>query len=170
MNELVIVDSQIFIWGIKREDNNLQREDVQRSRTLIQILERERKKIVVPAPQLAELLSGCTPDKRQDLLSFVSRRYQVLPFDSLSALKFGELLHKTLKDEELKAYFKEKNIYKARMKFDCMIVATGITRGISTIYSHDKDLKKYADGQISIKDLTNIPVQIPMFEDTIEED
>lgn len=157
---LVILDSQIFIWGIKLEDNHNQRLDVQRARTLIRSLEDHRRKIVVPTPQLAELLSGCNPEKRQELLALITKRYQVIPFDILAATKFGELLHATLKDTEIRDYFRNKDIYKARMKFDCMIVSSAITRGVRCIYTHDADLARYAMGQIPIKLLSEIPAQL----------
>lgn len=163
MSKLVIVDSQIFIWGIKLDDNEKQALDVQRSRTLIAMIEQKKEKIVIPTPQLAELLSGCNPEKRQDLLGLIARRYQVVPFDNMTAVKFGELMHATLKDTELRQYFKEKNTFKARMKFDCMIVATGITRGVKCIYSHDSDLSRYSLGQIPIRHLSSIPAQLEVF-------
>ncbi len=162
MSNLVIIDSHIFIWGIKREDNSNQSLDVQRARTLIEILTQKKLKIVIPAPQLAELLSGCTQDKRQGLLDYVRSRYQILPFDALAAMKFGELLHSTLKDNEVREYFKQAGVVKARMKFDCMIIASAITRGIRCIYTQDmNDFNRYSKGQIAIKSLQDIPAQVP---------
>jgi hypothetical protein len=159
MSKLVMIDSQVFIWGINGDANDSQTHEVVRAKTLLRHIEQQKLKLIIPTPQLAELLSGCTPEKKEILLSKISR-FPIVPFDNIAALKFGELLHLTLKDTEIRDYFRNKNIYKARMKFDCMIVSIGIVLGVKCIYTHDLDLKMYAKGQVKIVDFSKLAVQL----------
>jgi|SRR3569833_2408103 len=159
MSKFVMIDSQIFIWGINGDANDSQKHEIIRAKTLFKHIEQQKLKLIVPTPQLAELLSGCTGEKKEILLNKLNK-YPVVPFDNIAALKFGELMHLTLKDADLREYFKSKDIFKARMKFDCMIVSIGITRGVKCIYTHDPDLRKYAKGQVKIVDYAKLAVQL----------
>jgi predicted nucleic acid-binding protein len=77
-------------------------------------------------------------------------KFIIVPFDEMAAIKCGELIYLSLNDEELIKYRTEQRVYKNKIKFDCMLAAIAITRGVAKIYSNDTDMKKFAHGQIDV--------------------
>ncbi|TGE04643.1 type II toxin-antitoxin system VapC family toxin [Hymenobacter fodinae] len=162
MGKLVMIDSQIFIWGIKGMASEGQEFRIGPAQRFIQFLDDEKSKLLLPVPQMAELLSCVPPDQQVEIKRFFDKRFQVRPFDELAAEKCAELLYHSFNDQELIEYRNEHKVPKQKIKYDCMLVAMAITNRVSKIYSDDKDLKKFAAGQIDVvkmPDIAPAPVQ-----------
>jgi len=150
MNKTVIIDSHIFIWGIKGQATEGQEANINRAKDLIEYLASNKYQILIPVPQLVELISILPVSEQDKTRQFFDDNFMVCPFDELAGIKCAELLHLSLTDPEIKQLQKEGEIPKNRIKYDCMIVATGIVRGVSKIYSEDADFKRFAHGQIDV--------------------
>ncbi len=150
MGKIVLIDSQIFIWGIKGQASIGQEGNIAHARTLINWLSDNQYKLLLPVPQMVELLSYAPPEDQSTICELFDKRFLIVPFDELAAIKCGELIYKSLNEEELVSYRKEHRVFKNKIKFDCMLVAIAITRGAAKIYSQDPDLVKFANGQIEV--------------------
>lgn len=163
MSKLVLIDSQIFIWGIKEKSSPCQDHMIPPAKIFVKHLEDSGYRILMPVPQLGELLSAVPVDEQKSIRDLIDKRFVVVPFDDLAAAKFGELVYKSLHDEDLKKYREEHKVTKNKLKFDCMLVAIAITRQASKIYSNDSDLLKYAQNQIKVEDMPIFPKQVTLF-------
>lgn len=159
MGKLVMIDSQIFIWGIKEQSVPEQEDKILSAKTFIDWLSKNEDKILLPTPLIAEVLSPVPVSKHGQILKLIDKRFQVAPFDSLAAMKCAELIHLSLNDEEVKKYRSEHRVSKNKLKFDCMLVAIAITRKVDKIYTEDNDLLKFAHGQIEVVPMKMISTQ-----------
>ncbi|MFD3000112.1 hypothetical protein ACFS7Z_07055 [Pontibacter toksunensis] len=159
MSRLVMIDSQLFIWGIKGQASLGQEDKIQTSKRFIDWLSIHDCKILLPAPLMAELLSGVPPDEQRAVKDFFDKRFRVAPFDTLAAEVCAELLYDSYNDEDLKAFRKEHKVLKSSIKYDCMLVAIAITNRVEVIYSVDKDLKRYANDRIHVMEPPHMPTQ-----------
>ncbi|GEO02591.1 hypothetical protein AAE02nite_02550 [Adhaeribacter aerolatus] len=159
MSNLVLIDSQLFIWGVKGEAGPDQQHKIAESRRFLDWLEDHKCKILMPVPLMVELLSCYSPQEQHAAKELFDRRFRVVPFDTLAAEKCAELLYKSYRDPELIAYQAEHRVLKSSIKYDCMIVAIAITNRVKVIYSVDPDLKRYADGRIHVAEPPFIPDQ-----------
>lgn len=157
MSKLAVIDSNIFIWGIKGYATEGQEGLKAKSAGLIRWLSDNDYKLLLPIPQLVELMSYVPVDEQSNILDFIDKRFILAPFDNLAASKCSELIHSILTIEELIEYRKAQKITKAKLKYDSMIVSTAIVRNVERIYTDDKDLVKFAGGQIDVKLLNDVP-------------
>lgn len=169
MSALVCIDSQIFIWGIKRQSKPDQKNMIELAVRFIDKLSREDAKLLLPVPMMTELLSPVPVSDHASIISLMDKRFLIAPFDNLAAIKCAELLHTVANEKDIQEYKENHSIPKAKIKYDCMIAAIAITRRASIIYSNDADLKKFACGQINVVPMPLIPVQTDLFGDLIRE-
>lgn len=162
MGKLVMIDSQIFIWGIKEQSIPDQSDKILQAKTFIDWLSENGDRMLIPTPLIAEILSPVPANQQHKILSLIDRRFHVAPFDALAAMKCAELLHLSLNDDEIKQYRAEHRVAKNKLKFDCMLVAIAITRNVDIIYTEDDDLLKFAHGQIEVKPMHLIPTQFKL--------
>jgi len=135
---LVCFDTQIIIWGVKRQATPGQEDNIDKAKC-----EKDGIDIMVPSVVVAEILCALEPGL-----------HIVPPFDTQAALHFAEMWRnkKQLKDES--------GISRAEMKADYMITATAIARGAKCIYSQDAGLKKFAQDYIDVRPLPSIERQM----------
>jgi predicted nucleic acid-binding protein len=164
MSKLVLVDSQIFIWGVKGDSSTHDAKNVEPAKRFIQSLSDMKYRLLMPTPQLGELLSYVPVAEQAKIRNLIDSRFIVVPFDDLAVGKFAELMHNSLTDPELRQYRDENKVPKNKLKFDCMLVAIAITRGATKIYSNDPDLKRYAQGQIPVEIMPHVPFQTSIFD------
>ena len=156
MGKLVMIDSNIFIWGIKEYATPGQEHKIPQAKAFITWLSTKDAKFLIPTPQLAELLSYVPLSEQGQIKALLDKRFRVVPFDEMAVSKCSELIYKTLNTSELIEYRKTNIVPKSKLKFDCMIVSIGITNRVDTIYSNDVDLLRFADNQIEVIDMPNI--------------
>jgi predicted nucleic acid-binding protein len=169
MNNLVCIDSQIFIWGIKKQSNPTQVDKIGYASRFIDKLSEANAKLLLPVPMLTELLAPVPVSEHADIIRLMDKRFITAPFDNLAATKCAELLHTVSSSEELRQYKEEHKIPKAKIKYDCMIAAIAITRRAAVIYSNDSDLKKFACGQIRVINMPEYGVQTNLFGDIMKD-
>jgi predicted nucleic acid-binding protein len=167
---LVCIDSQIFIWGIKKQSNPTQSHLIPYAKSFFEFLSRNNDKILLPAPILSEILAPVPVSEHSKILVLLDKRFQVAPFDNLAALKCAELINIALTSQERIESAEEHKVPKNKMKYDCMIVAIAITRKANCIYSNDGDIKKHAANQISVLEMPmiNIGTQTDLFGNPIK--
>lgn len=168
MGRLVCIDSQIFIWGVKKQSHPSQSHLIPQAKNFIEFLSKNNDKILFPAPILSEILSPVPASEHAKILNLIDKRFLVAPFDNLAALKCAELINIALTSAEIIEYREAHSVPKTKMKYDCMIAAIAITRRASCIYSEDDDMKKFAGGQISVIKMPNLGKQQDLFGNPIQ--
>ena len=159
MSKLVMIDSQLFIWGIEGVAKEGQEGRIGPTKRFIEWLAETKCKLLLPVPMMVELLSHVPPAEQVEIKALFDKRFRVVPFDTIAAEKCAELIYNSLTNAALVAYRAEHKVTKATLKFDCMLVAIAITNRVSKIYSDDPHLKKFAAGQIDVEPMPIIPEQ-----------
>lgn len=149
--EVVCLDTNILIWGVKRQANPKQKHMIPRAQDLIHTLEKNRSQVIVPSLVLAELLMPVDEADYGKFFAELNRKFMVVPFDGQAAFHFATLW-KQHKKRQSEAPEQNKPT-RAKMKTDFMIVATAISREADCIYSSDTDVKNFAKGSLEVREL-----------------
>lgn len=149
---VVCLDTQILIWGIKKEASPNQETMIVKASHLIRSLEEQKANVIIPSLVLAELLMPIEEERYGDFLSLMNRSFMIAPFDTKAAFCYGKLWRSW---RERNSHIKEKGSTptRSKMKTDFMIVATAMSREAECIYSKDSDIIKFAKGNIDVRDL-----------------
>ena len=158
--DLVCFDTQIIIWGIKKQATPGQEGNIDKARHLIQTCEKDGTEIMIPSVVVAEVLCALKPRLHIEFSAIIHKRFIIPPFDTQAALKFAEIWQKR------KAAKGDSKISRAEMKADFMITATAVVGGAECIYSEDAGLKKFAQDYINVRPLPSIAEQMTI-EDAI---
>ena len=145
------VDSNIIVWGIKKQATIGQEENIVRAEKIFARADEYNDFILVPTIVLAEVLATEPPAVRIRYLEIFTKNFIVAPFDERAAMKYAEILFGRL--DEVKAIAEASGTPRQKMKADHLIIATAIVNGASAIYSTDGGLKNFAAGLIDVRDL-----------------
>jgi predicted nucleic acid-binding protein len=113
---------------------------------LLETLQQEDTKIVIPTPALAEVLVRAAkggPEFLRILSS--SRHFRIAPFDERAAVEFA-----ARQAERIAASERAPAATRTKAKFDDQIVAIAAVEGATTIYSDDEDIAKLAQGRFEV--------------------
>lgn len=134
----VSLDTQICIWAIRGGGNPSQREEVRRSRILLDQLEDESATIIIPSVVVAELLVPVDVAKHGEFLIELQKRFVTAPVDLQAASLAASIWqqHKNLK--------KSDQTKRTILKADALIVASAQCAGARRFYSHDKGCRHLA--------------------------
>ncbi len=96
----------------------------------------KQKKIIIaiPTPVITELLSGPVKKVSNEVLG---KNIKVLPFDYRASIECADIFGYKNKQKEPEGS-------KAKIKFDCQIIAIAKANNITTIYTDDEQLTKRA--------------------------
>lgn len=110
---------------------------------LLRSLQKDRIKILIPTPVLAEVLVR-EPQARQAHLKTLRRKQsiRIVPFDVKAAV---ELASMTREASERDNKFSASSQSRQKVKFDRQIVAIAKVQEAGVIYSDDKKLRKFAE-------------------------
>jgi predicted nucleic acid-binding protein len=113
----------------------------QRAEAVVQKIQKERRKIILPAPACAELLTAIGPDAQQ-YLNIVgrSRVFEIGNFDARTAAELALLNRDTFKAHDAK---NRAEAYQ-KVKVDRQIIAICKVYGVTEIYTDDDGLSKRA--------------------------
>ncbi|UZE49053.1 PIN domain-containing protein [Rhodopseudomonas sp. P2A-2r] len=133
----------------------------ERVQYLLDTLQKDGSKIIIPTPSLAEVLvkAGNAAPKIVSELS-TSKHFKVVDFDVRAAVEFAS-----------RQIARQKGIEKrTKAKFDDQILAIAIVENASVIYSDDKKLAAAAPANISVVGIADLPLppakdQHEMFKD-----
>ncbi len=160
-NSIICLDTQIVIWGVKKQATPDQSEMILRAEYLLEKFQSNGTKILVPAIVVAEILAGIDERKHDQFTQSMNKFFIVPPFDTQAAQHFAKMW---MANKALRNKLSTKGITRSEMKADCLIVATAVARGCSCVYSHDDQLGKFAHGHIDVKELPTVPAkQVELF-------
>ncbi len=110
---------------------------------LVEGLEKDRTRILVPTPALSEILVRAGARASQEIVDEITKHavFRVEPFDTRAAIELAamgreDLARPRAKRDEAATY--------AKLKFDRQIVAIAKVNQATAMYSDDKDLRALA--------------------------
>lgn len=162
----VCIDSNIIIWGIKKDFTGDQESMVAWAIDFFDWLDSEGIEVMVPELVLAEIMAPEEPSQREVLRNYIEENFIVGSFDSIAVDKFAELMYNHYPD--VKYMVSSGEVRKDKMKFDMAIAATAIVQGCDCIYSHDKKMAKVCKGFIEVKEMPRLSMPRPTMEISFE--
>lgn len=145
------IDSNIIIWGIKKQATPGQEEMIERAEHFFSSVDEYEDFLLIPSMVLAEVLAPEPPQIRAAYLDILTKGFIIAPFNEMASLKYAELLYNRF--EEIRNLASATDTSRQKMKVDHMIVATAIVNNANCIYSTDPGLKAFAKGYIDVRDL-----------------
>lgn len=171
---MVVFDNSIFCLSLHPDAKPRSGVDRAKERVefLIERLQEENERIILPAPAMAEflVLAGKQgPEYIRRLREIAGLRIE--PFDEKAAIELADIEIAARQSGNKRGKAKDSDWQK--VKFDRQIVAIARVHGAKTIYSDDPDIQKHAKAcrieVISLADLPTRPaVQQVLFEDSAE--
>jgi len=164
MPKTVCVDSMVCVWGVKEQASEDQKHKIELAKGLFSALKAENAIIILPSPVLTEILSPIPPSERQQLITEMTKRFRIAPFDTVAAIKAAELWHNRKNWQDV---FKSKGQdgMRNRFKYDIEIAAIAITRNVDYLYTEDEELITICGDEVSCGKIPPLPVspQLGMF-------
>ena len=131
MSKIAVLDTS-FITNWKSPDKT---KEEQEKYDLFENLIKQKKIIIaIPTPVITELLSGPVKKVSNEVLG---KNIKVLPFDYRASIECADIFGYKNKQKEPEGS-------KAKIKFDCQIIAIAKANNITTIYTNDEQLTKRA--------------------------
>ncbi|MEM6263512.1 MAG: PIN domain-containing protein [Bacteroidota bacterium] len=149
--DVVCIDANVLVWGIKSQSSKGQEDKISQARAFLEKLDTEQKKVIVPAPVIGEILVRCTNEERKKFLKEIASRFRIVPFDTQAAVTFSATFKQTLEDQIAKEHRKRYQTPRGKMKFDLQIISIALVQGASVIYSNDPDISTFAGTLIPVK-------------------
>ena len=131
MSKIAVLDTS-FITNWKSPDKT---KEEQEKYDLFENLIKQKKIIIaIPTPVITELFSGPVKKVSNEVLG---KNIKVLPFDYRASIECADIFGYKNKQKEPEGS-------KAKIKFDCQIIAIAKANNITTIYTDDEQLTKRA--------------------------
>lgn len=127
MSKLVILDTSFISNWMKPYHNS---EETERYNNFEELIKHKKVAIALPTPVITELLAGPVKSVSNDVFGKTVRK---LPFDYKASIECANL------------FGGQSGGAKAKIKFDCQIIAIAKAYNIDTIYCDDDQLKKRAE-------------------------
>ena len=110
---------------------------------LVETLERDSKRVIIPAPALSEVLVHADDAiaRYLDVLN-QSSRFRIVPFDQRAAIELASIVRESSPERSLQV---GASGTRASLKFDRQILAIARVQGETTIYSDDGDMDKLGE-------------------------
>jgi hypothetical protein len=125
---------------------------------LIEDLEKQKTKILIPTPALSELLVRAGDDT-PSLISIIQKNsvFRIVPFDTLAAIEVSAMTRQAIDDGDKRGGVVDSTW--AKVKYDRQIIAIAKVHRATTIYSDDNHIHSHCkDTQINVIRLSDIPV------------
>jgi predicted nucleic acid-binding protein len=122
---------------------------------LVNRLETDGAKILIPSPVLSEVLvrAGAATSDIVDKLNKYAV-FEICPFETLAAIEVAEMAR-----QELGRKRPDRNMTFAKIKYDRQIVAIAKVRRVTAIYSDDRDIAALAkQAKIPVIKLADLPL------------
>jgi predicted nucleic acid-binding protein len=141
--ELVAIDSNIFIWGVRKDSSHEQLAMIQKTENFFDWLDAKKTRIILPAPIITEVLSPVTDkDDRKAFMDIIYQKFRIAPLDDISAEIAAEIWGK---NKDFKQFYDVDGFgLKNRFKYDLMILAIAKAQKVSCLYTEDNGLRKLA--------------------------
>jgi predicted nucleic acid-binding protein len=128
-----------------------------RVNALIEKLEKDKIKIIIPTPALSEVLIDAGKDM-YSLMENIQKNsaFRIISFDNLAAVELAAMTYNAKKKGDKRSGVKTTW---AEIKFDRQIVAIAKVHNATTIYSDDDNLQSFAEqANINVIKLADLPI------------
>lgn len=159
MPELICLDTNIIIWGIKKQASNPQKHNIIRAEYLINKLLKNKDRVIIPSIVVGEAAVRIDPSERTRFFMTISEKFQIAPFDSMAATKYPSLFLQGLQECQVQEAVNGGENGKRAIKQDCMILAIALAAGATCIYTTDTRLANRAAQHITVHGLPDVPPQ-----------
>lgn len=162
------LDTQILIWGLKKQASSDRKHKIEAASAFLESLEKTNSKIFISSVVLGELLCDLPAEQRRNLSKEIRKRFMVLPFDAASSLEYADIFY-----NKKIAPPKTGNldgIGRKHIKPDMMIVASSVSAGMSVLYTEDEPLQKVADGIIPVYPMYKVDSQLSLLDQQVHAD
>lgn len=159
MMKLVCVDTHILIWGVRERAEDGQEPMIHRTKAFIEWCRSNKTTIMVPSIVVGELLTAIEPEHYAMVVNLLESGFDLPSYDAKAATLFARLWREKQESGLVATLQTEMQATRQELKADCMIVATAITRNAQVLYSHDGKLKKFANGNIEVREIPELQHQ-----------
>lgn len=160
----VSLDSQIIIWGIKKQSTPDRIHKIDQAINFLDELEQSGAKIFLSSVVLGEILCDIPQPDRNHLIKDIYKRFMVIPFDASSALNYADIFFE--KKIANNSSSKIDLIGRKHIKPDIMILASSVSAGMSVLFSEDDNLLKISEGVIPAYRMDNTIHQLSLLDST----
>jgi predicted nucleic acid-binding protein len=124
---------------------------------LVESLEKQKDKIILPTPALSELLERAGDDT-QSLVNIIQRSpvFRIAPFDTLAAIEVAAMTCQAVNDGDKRGGV---TCSWTKVKYDRQIIAIAKVHRATKIYSDDEHIRTYAEAaKIQVIKLADLPI------------
>ena len=157
---LVCIDTMVAIWAVKKTAGAGQEHMIPLCTQLLADLDKDKKKILLPAPVITELLAPVDDDAaRLAMLRDCNLLFRTGALDPIAATLSARVWNEN--KTRWKGFYSEHDPnFRNRFKYDLMILGIAMANKVECFYTGDKALfglaKQYIDTK-NVFDLTTAP-------------
>lgn len=157
---LIVVDTQILIWAVKREATPGQEPMIEKAMRYLEHLDKCKDQIIVPSVVVSEFLANVSDEREAVVLKALEKHFMVVPFDTLAAVHAARVWRtNSTGNPSLIQQLKAEGFRNAKIKADIQIIGTALARKAVRITTHDDGLIKNANGHIEADYMPDLPTQ-----------
>lgn len=161
---MISFDTAVLLWGIQGTSRASQNEMILRTQRYMQSLAKQRTRVCIPAPVVAEYLAGFEPSEHEKQLLLLDKSFFIAAFDLKAAVLAARI---TAQHCMLRQIRQECGQSRQQLRVDAMILATAVVAGAQTLVSQDSHMQQLAQflpGTIQVLPVPEI-VQSDLFDD-----
>jgi predicted nucleic acid-binding protein len=159
---LICIDSNVFIWGIKKQASPGQENMLLHAQEFFKWVKQEKHHIILPSIVLAECLQPEPPNVHAEYVETAQDIFQIVNFGIVEALKYAEILNSGSFDEA-KALMIELGTNREKMKLDHLILSSGLANGAKILFTTDGKFKQFAEKHITVETITKFSIQTELY-------
>jgi len=146
MQRTVCLDTNIVLWGILGEGKAQDGFKQDCAQYLIQMLENEKVRVVIPTLVLSEATARMEEDDKHEFIKRLCEQVEIIPYCTKSALEYSTIRRIGMKR-------KNKDFTRKEIIVDSMIVSCCKANGVHQLYTDDSNLKSLASQFMEAPDL-----------------
>ncbi|MEP7010021.1 MAG: PIN domain-containing protein [Acidobacteriota bacterium] len=141
---LVFLDTQILVWGVKKEFTEGQEEMVAEAGAFIDSLRGGGDRVAISAVVFGELLLRVPTAEHAAAGAQILRDFIVIPYDAPAAIAAANVWRSNKESRIIDEILEDGTRSRAAIRADCQIIGTALSRSPARIVSQDLDLCKLA--------------------------
>jgi predicted nucleic acid-binding protein len=167
VNEIVCIDTQILIWGFKKQANPTQQDKIDKATTFVKQLSDLKLHILIPVIVLGELLVPIERSQHGAFIQKMKTDFMIAPYDTRAASIAADLWKNYRNELSNIDVVDNAESLRVHIKSDCMVVAIAIANSVNKIYSEDPHISHLCNGKLICEKMPLIPQQMNWsFQDT----
>jgi predicted nucleic acid-binding protein len=157
---LIVLDTQILIWAVKREATPGQEPMIEKAARYLEHLDKCKDQMIIPSVVVSEFLANVPDERQAAVLKALENRFMVIPFDMLAAVEAARIWRiNSSGNVPLVQQLKADGFKNAKIKVDLQIIGTALARKAARITTHDEGLIKNAWGHLEAGPMPDLPTQ-----------